>query len=65
VPIAGFAQLQDGRLFMRGLVGSPDGSVIYRAERTDSLDKAEAIGKIIAEDLLAQGADKILQNLFH
>jgi hydroxymethylbilane synthase len=65
VPIAGFAQLQDGRLFMRGLVGSPDGSVIYRAERIGSLDKAEAIGKIIAEDLLAQGADKILQTLFH
>ncbi|TAK63568.1 MAG: hydroxymethylbilane synthase [Methylobacter sp.] len=65
VPIAGFAQLQGERLFMRGLVGSPDGSLIYRSERTDSLDKAEAIGKTIAEDLLAQGADKILQALFH
>ncbi|MDO9423831.1 MAG: hydroxymethylbilane synthase [Methylobacter sp.] len=64
VPIAGFAELQGERLFMRGLVGSPDGSVIYRAERTAGLDKAEAIGTMIAEDLLAQGADKILQALF-
>jgi hydroxymethylbilane synthase len=64
VPIAGFAQLQGNQLFMRGLVGSPDGSVIYRAERTDSVDKAEVIGLLIAEDLLAQGADKILQALF-
>ncbi|MBL6985735.1 MAG: hydroxymethylbilane synthase [Methylobacter sp.] len=64
VPIAGFAQLQGEQLFMRGLVGSPDGSVIYRAERTGGLDTAEAIGKMIAEDLLAQGADKILQALF-
>jgi hydroxymethylbilane synthase len=79
VPIAGFAQLQGEILFMRGLVGSPDGRLIYRAERTvdlgnainfsqnmpfdDAQDKAEAIGKIIAEDLLAQGADKILQAL--
>ena len=64
VPIAGFAQRQGEQLFMRGLVGSPDGSVIYRAERTGALDTAEAIGKRVAEDLLAQGADRILQALF-
>ncbi len=73
VPIAGFATMQRDLLFMRGLVGSPDGRVMYRAERTDSVDspfdsaqdRAEAIGLLIAEDLLAQGADKILQALFH
>jgi hydroxymethylbilane synthase len=64
VPIAGFAQLQGEHLFMRGLVGNPDGSVLYRAERIGGLDQAEAIGQLIAEDLLAQGADKILQALF-
>jgi hydroxymethylbilane synthase len=63
VPIAGFAQLLGAQLFMRGLVGSPDGKVIYRAERTGAQDSAEAIGTMIAEDLLAQGADKILQAL--
>jgi hydroxymethylbilane synthase len=50
---------------MRGLVGNPDGSVLYRAERSGGLDQAEVIGRLIAEDLLAQGADKILQALFH
>jgi len=65
VPIAGFAQLQGEQLFMRGLVGNPDGSVLYRAERSGRLDQGEAIGRLIAEDLLAQGADKILQALFH
>jgi len=64
VPIAGFAQLQGEQIFMRGLVGNPDGSVLYRAERLGGLDQAEAIGRLIAEDLLAQGADKILQALF-
>jgi hydroxymethylbilane synthase len=64
VPIAGFAQLQGGQIFMRGLVGSPDGSVLYRSESSGGLDQAEAIGKMIAEDLLSQGADKILQALF-
>jgi hydroxymethylbilane synthase len=65
VPIAGFAQLQGGQIFMRGLVGNPDGSVLYRAERSGGLDQGEVIGRLIAEDLLAQGADEILQALFH
>ncbi|HSN23820.1 MAG TPA: hydroxymethylbilane synthase, partial [Methylomicrobium sp.] len=65
VPIAGFALLQGGQIFMRGLVGNPDGSVLYRAELSGGSDQAEAIGLLIAEDLLAQGADKILHALFH
>jgi hydroxymethylbilane synthase len=65
VPIAGFAQLNGESLMMRGLVGSPDGQLIYRAERSGGLDQAEAIGQSIADDLLSQGADKILQALFH
>jgi len=65
VPIAGFAQVQGGQIAMRGLVGNPDGSVLYRAERTGGLDQGESIGQLIAEDLLAQGADIILQALFH
>jgi hydroxymethylbilane synthase len=65
VPIAGFAQLQGNQIFMRGLVGNPDGSLLYRAERSGSLDQAESIGRMVAEDLLALGADKILQELFH
>lgn len=64
VPIAGFATLQSDILYMRGLVGDPDGSVIYRAERSGSAEQAEQIGVSIAEELLASGADKILQALF-
>jgi hydroxymethylbilane synthase len=64
VPIAGFAELQNNQLFMRGLVGSPDGSLMYRSERSSALDQAETLGRLIAEDLLAQGANKILHALF-
>ncbi len=64
VPIAGFAIKQDGQLFMRGLVGAPDGSVLYRSERVAGLDQAQMLGCLIAEDLLNQGADSILQALF-
>jgi hydroxymethylbilane synthase len=64
VQIAGFAILHGGQLFMRGLVGSPDGKVIYRSERTGQKDQAETLGRSIADDLLNQGANTILQNLF-
>jgi hydroxymethylbilane synthase len=65
VPIAGFAQRRGDHLFMRGLAGSPDGRVIYRTEKSGDLAQAEAIGREIAEELLALGADKILNELFH
>ncbi|MEI8208633.1 MAG: hydroxymethylbilane synthase [Methylococcales bacterium] len=63
VPIAGFAQIQGQKIFMRGLVGNPDGSVLYRAERTGDIEQSEELGRAIAEDLLALGADKILHAL--
>jgi hydroxymethylbilane synthase len=64
VPIAGFAEIHNDELFMRGLVGSPDGRLMYRSEYSGKLQQAEAVGIAIAEDLLTQGADKILQALY-
>ena len=65
VPIAGFAELQDGgKLFMRGLVGKPDGSVIYRAEKTGTIEQAEEIGRAVADELLASGAGDVLKELY-
>lgn len=64
VPIAGFAELINNQLFMRGLVGSADGSVIYRSERSGTVTEVETLGQSIADDLLAQGANEILQALF-
>lgn len=65
VPIAGFAELSGSTLHLRGLVGSPDGKTIYRSEvRCDAKD-FEAAGINVAEQLLAQGADRILAELIH
>ena len=65
VPIAGFAELQKNRIYLRGLVGSPDGRQIIRAESEGDLDQAEEIGFIVADELLAKGADKILQDIYN
>ncbi len=64
VPIAGFAELQGDQIMMRGLVGAPDGSVIYRSEKHGNIEQAEQIGQAVADDLLAQGADEILKALY-
>lgn len=63
VPIAGFAELSGDKLIIRGLVGAPDGSLLYRAKQEGNKEEAIALGTAVADDLLAQGADKILQNL--
>jgi hydroxymethylbilane synthase len=65
VPIAGFAQIDQGWLTLRGLVGKPDGSIIYRTRKHGAIDQAAEIGKKAAEDLLNQGADKILSELYN
>lgn len=64
VPIAGFAEIIGDRLHMRGLVGHPNGSVLYRTEGSASLDQAEVLGVRLAEDLLAQGAAQILSEIY-
>ena len=63
VPIAGYSVLQGDQIYLRGLVGYPDGSAIYRAEQTVSIEEAEKMGVAVAEDLLAQGADKVLASI--
>jgi len=63
VPVAGFAELKGDQLYLRGLIGFPDGSTIYRAEMTGSVSDAEAIGVAVAEDLLAQGGRSVLESI--
>lgn len=64
VPIGGYAELIAGdQIRLRGLLGFPDGSQIFRSEKTAARSDAEALGVAVAEDLLAQGGDKVLTQL--
>ncbi|MBP3060058.1 hydroxymethylbilane synthase [Pseudomonas chengduensis] len=64
VPIACYALLEDDQLWLRGLVGQPDGGLLLRAEDRAASSDAEALGVRVAEALLAQGADAILQAVY-
>lgn len=64
VPIACYAELEGDQLFLRALVGEPDGKRMLRCEMRGARADAEQLGIAVAEDLLAQGADEILQALY-
>jgi hydroxymethylbilane synthase len=64
VPIAGFALLEEGKIWMRGLVGRPDGSEMLSAEVNGTAEQAESLGIQLAEELLSQGAEKILADVY-
>jgi hydroxymethylbilane synthase len=64
VPIAGYAMLESGNLWLRGLVGEPDGSQIIRGEVEGKVDEAVPMGIGLADRLLEWGADSILQTLY-
>lgn len=65
VPIGGFAELKGDKLHLRALVGALDGSQIIRAEGESAVENAEVLGVQIAEQLLVQGADKILAEVYN
>ncbi|MGP9642518.1 hydroxymethylbilane synthase [Halomonas sp. AOP30-A1-24] len=66
VPIAGFAVLDktNETLWLRGLVGNPEGTEVLRAEGRGSMYEPEALGIRIAEELLDQGAGDILAEVY-
>lgn len=63
VPIGGYAELSDNELYLRGLVGSPDGTEVIRGMRQGAGADAERLGTELGEELLSRGADRILQRL--
>jgi hydroxymethylbilane synthase len=62
VPIGAYAEIQGEQLRVRGLVGQPDGSEVLFASTEGQLSDPEAIGCALAENLLSQGAQTILQS---
>ena len=64
VPIACYAVLEGEQLWLRGLVGQPDGGLLLRADNRAPVAEAEQLGVQVAEALLAQGAAAILQAVY-
>ncbi|HDZ9458481.1 TPA: hydroxymethylbilane synthase [Vibrio cholerae] len=64
VPIGSYALLEGNTIWLRALVGEPDGSQIVRGEIRGPRTQAEQLGITLAEQLLSQGAKEILERLY-
>ena len=62
-PIAGHAVLDGDNLVLTGRVAMPDGSLIIEGRKSGKIDDAPRIGFELAQELLKQGADEILEQL--
>lgn len=63
VPIGSFAEIKQNTLYLKGLVGSPDGKTILFANDSAEIGDAVSLGQAVADELLRQGAGAILQAL--
>lgn len=64
VPIGGYAILENDNIWLRGLVGRPDGTEMLFDEVHGTVAQAEDLGVTLAETLLSRGADKILADVY-
>lgn len=64
VPIAAFCLTEGDTLWLRGLVGSVDGTTLLRAEGRAAVQDAVALGQQVANSLLEQGAAAILEEVY-
>ena len=62
-PLGAYAQILNGQLSLTGFVADLEGTRFVQANLTGSPRDAEKIGIALAEELLAQGAGKILAEL--
>ena len=62
-PIAAFAELNGDTLNLRALIGTPDGSLVLKADGSDHRSRAVELGDAVGQELLAAGAQKIIDDL--
>jgi len=64
VPIAAYGELQEGTVVLDGLIGDLNGSRIFRDRIAGDPAEAAALGRRLAERLLARGGAQILSEVY-
>jgi hydroxymethylbilane synthase len=65
VPLGAYALCDGGHINMTGFVASVDGKQMLRETASGSTTNADAVGRALADKLIARGANKILATLDH
>lgn len=64
VPVACYGRIKKDGLHLEGMVAELDGTVILRKKNHGSGDEPEELGRRVADQLLAAGADRILDRIY-
>lgn len=67
VPVAGYAELESGKIKLRGMVGKTDGTQVLASTQFGSnitVGGAAELGQAVANELLKQGAGEILADVY-
>lgn len=65
VPIGAYATVENARMVhIRAVVVSPDGTQVIRKEARGLVSDAAAIGRVLGEQLLAEGGKQILDSVY-
>jgi len=62
VPIGAFAEVENGKLHLTGIVARPDGSEVLREQQVGN--DPVTLGELVGETLLRRGGDKILEAVY-
>jgi len=65
VPLGGYAIIDNGQLWLRGFVATPDGQQMLSGEVRGAPENDEALGLQLADELRARGVGAILDQLAH
>lgn len=63
VPLGGFAEIKNGRLYLQGFVATPDGKRMISEAANGEPETGQKMGEQLAHNLKKQGADEILATL--
>ena len=63
IPLGAFGEIVGNTLQLRGFVASPDGRQMVSTELNGAPEEGEELRKAMAQNLIAQGADKILAEI--
>jgi len=64
VPIGVNSEIKNDQIYLTGMVASIDGERLIKDYSEGSINKAEEIGKVLANKLRNKGADEILNEIF-
>lgn len=64
VPIAGFSEIKDGKIYLKGLLSSLDGKQYIYEEGVAPVEQWEELGRNVAEKILNNGGKEILAEVY-